>query len=1601
MKLSSVQYSIFHRLCKKNNVSVNNFKLKKDELLNNIHFFRKKLIVLRSCLVQIRKRFIIKHLYPHRNPFIRVRKQNNNSKNVLRSYQQISHEQNIEEENMLQDIMPIKSIQEVLKLKSELIDTEEHLHIKQEVIDIDEIEEQNVNSKNEFNSSKSIVDSLLNKFKSTIKNDPGRSDTLKIKKISNTIDEDVDFTKPSDPNQLPTPIVKTWRNNSAFISENEENYVKSRENKFLNLICRDDCLMKRKSQPPLMFQPERPINMEKARTVAEKKTLLYQNNISYRMVEQESKIFHQIQRKKNKNEINYNLLDSLVHQDVPIKKDPWRALTWLRTTEGKYIYKYIRIDDIQLKLNGSCGNHSDKFLPMQTSMPFPRLNKVFKRTTKCCRFGKLSEKLIDPICSMESIRNFILNQKSVHRKCIQKKTMDTLLQKMSPRPLSKKLEYLNAKIKTKNNGTDDDDYFLGEYESFHSPNIYIEFDVTMKKAPDPVVKKYLQTIIPYKDISEHWINFALSSMRSNSKDENIEPQPEKFRFNIPYEDNKSSMIVRKIIRQKEDYDHMRMASNSSISDNQISKEDMDWTFEKNSDQNDVVEKEIIDVIKDLTNSTFINLNDDYFTKDDNVQDKVIEKVDNSNLTHKNLQLAKQTKSKKMLSELKRLNANLGMSVETVEEIRKQANSYLAKEEKDFRSTIILTDSDTVLLGTRDNEVRRSKRVPKKYDDYCNDDDDENEPAAKIMKLQITKDNGTYAIASSKTEPLFIAKSSPIRKEKELISIDDLSVVQEEVNRMLHVRVDVRKLAFFDDIEPWCLVHCLYKCACKGKVTDGEAFKYDNLVSNSSNQSEENVDEKSYQQNVQDKKRILMMTRSDHSYHSYQDPLKSLKRRLYQDYIITPPPPNYPYSREELESLKSSFDDQSSTDRGYAVSTNNIDSNINSIDAKILSYGQNPKSEILNINQLFNMGMGPIFINIYDDKLNRSNLILRKIIMNKYALVYLDGCAYFVDKTRIDINNLSFNSIIDKIEHPIFILQSNEEVFPVTHVSGDFGEILLEENGNAIIEVNDIEKLHAISDIIENILQNVRLKIEMRLGDEESSPHVIKELPMMTRDRIPLSSSSFHKAPPPGFKTETMQEFNSIFSVRMQRLCAVIKSNTLGLRPSDELLNKFYIYRWDYLLKAFEEDLIQLWQVTLVCESGQMFVLMVLTDTNYEPKIENVPHENIINIKKLQEHNIKPTELSKLILMRIENTLTKNMAVLLYGCRGYFRLCGILNSKEEYVNGFVAKPNRQTHPRLTKKIRTVYDMWYESKVKHNKKIPIQHTPMPSIAIPASDSFIKKKLNTINGKSELKWFLFNITNDFSDIYIKNWSKYLSFSVIMRTIERAKAQKKTILLTPTTKTAKEWPKIYALPSAPLKFRDHEKMTDNFLIFGPYPRAANSNLLLMQNLDGVLLLRDDYERKNNIKRVTRTRCLWIYANTLKCITQADDLNQLNNLHSKLHDSKVSTLNSPEVRNPMKLKISNVVGGCTEWFKEPEGGVQESEKCSVTKLIDNIQSNNEMSFSSNKIDTSLSLQDYQFQPWTSIQCDFETSKRLDVNSPTLEVKSENMAIPKLEDQEN
>lgn len=157
-------------------------------------------------------------------------------------------------------------------------------------------------------------------------------------------------------------------------------------------------------------------------------------------------------------------------------------------------------------------------------------------------------------------------------------------------------------------------------------------------------------------------------------------------------------------------------------------------------------------------------------------------------------------------------------------------------------------------------------------------------------------------------------------------------------------------------------------------------------------------------------------------------------------------------------------------------------------------------------------------------------------------------------------------------------------------------------------------------------------------------------------------------------------------------------------------------------------------------------------------------------------------------------------------------------------------------------------------------------------------------------------------------------------MESIKKAKESQQALQLVPNNDL--EWPKIFALPTAPLRFKinQHESMSDNFLLFGPYLRSSNSYLLLMQNVDGKMYTRDYYEKLNGIKRPFRTRCLWIYANTLKCISNVSTesitlkknvMNESDDDIECIADSDDDLTVSPDTKTKNQtLKISTVVGG-------------------------------------------------------------------------------------------
>lgn len=522
-------------------------------------------------------------------------------------------------------------------------------------------EETPVNSRRSSASS-SFIDSLLNKLRRNNSESSGSelSPTKLQKSSTATSDEDllveienpVQYSKSSNPNMLPTPIVKNQRIASAFVNSDEE-YAKAiakTKHKRIQLEQEDKSKMSAKSQPPRMKQPKLLKNVPHPRTLAEKRALV-SGNVDFLMIEQESKIYKQIQRKTNGKDVNHGLLNSIMCEDIPINYGPWKALSWLRTRDGRYIHQYLNIDGQNIKLIGSRGNHYEKFLPSQSNKPFQKFQKSTLRSSRCCDGGKVKKKITENLLRLESIRRFVLEESLEPYKKLEAKNLYNQLSSIRPRPLAKKIELINKNRKLLN--ADEDSAFLGNFSKFKMPDIMLEVRVEHKSPLDAVAKQYLNEIMPFRDMNENWINFSLSALKTKNNIADDSLNNNVFEFKIPYDNDKQNILVREIVKSRQDTEQLRIFD-STESD----KDEMAWTFDKNANKDDLLEMEIVDVIKDLTNSVFINLNDDLFTKDDEHDRSVVICPIKAKDAIDEISTLKSDKSKKMLLELRRLNANV-------------------------------------------------------------------------------------------------------------------------------------------------------------------------------------------------------------------------------------------------------------------------------------------------------------------------------------------------------------------------------------------------------------------------------------------------------------------------------------------------------------------------------------------------------------------------------------------------------------------------------------------------------------------------------------------------------------------------------------------------------------------------------------------------------------------------------------------------------------------------------------------------------------------------------------------------------------------------------
>lgn len=135
-------------------------------------------------------------------------------------------------------------------------------------------------------------------------------------------------------------------------------------------------------------------------------------------------------------------------------------------------------------------------------------------------------------------------------------------------------------------------------------------------------------------------------------------------------------------------------------------------------------------------------------------------------------------------------------------LRRKATARLARMEKEFTSTVVLTENETLLINeTNNDKKRRCTKAPKRYE-YLDSDDEPRMNSPKKTALTTIDNEKNLAV--------------------EIKEIREPFYVQENVlEQMKHCTVSLVKLEDMENVAPWCMVHHLYKCFCKGRAIEGK------------------------------------------------------------------------------------------------------------------------------------------------------------------------------------------------------------------------------------------------------------------------------------------------------------------------------------------------------------------------------------------------------------------------------------------------------------------------------------------------------------------------------------------------------------------------------------------------------------------------------------------------------------------------------------------------------------------------------------------------------------------------------------------------------------
>lgn len=426
---------------------------------------------------------------------------------------------------------------------------------------------------------------------------------------------------------LPTPKVTAQSSKAAFISEDldtfmKENSLDSSVTYQPNIVRKhDEALVTNDAQPPHLATPQRPLSMQRPRTLAEKRMYLQQkSDVNILIVENESTIYHEL-KKRIRTGIKYDttFIQGVQQTDVPFTRDCWRAACWISTSNGKFYYRTVRdADEKEYKLAGSYGDNATKLVceysnpanETRHSLPKPSdCDIVCKPIPANIKINNLTEFLKD--CEKQPKRKSTESNDNRSNDIPIKTRLNMYARHVLPAaPRSHKLV---AKARCRSASFDLE---FGPLEILSLPKVHLEAWPQIGFALPDNIRPLLKMVWSDSNvITADRALFAISVVKQPVIDASncrkyVRTKPRSFIFDIPYENNERKILIRR--RRRKSY--QQPPASDCIDD--FYTDDKPYSFLANINAAEQIDVECSDILANMIDMVAISLNEPKFVKKD-------------------------------------------------------------------------------------------------------------------------------------------------------------------------------------------------------------------------------------------------------------------------------------------------------------------------------------------------------------------------------------------------------------------------------------------------------------------------------------------------------------------------------------------------------------------------------------------------------------------------------------------------------------------------------------------------------------------------------------------------------------------------------------------------------------------------------------------------------------------------------------------------------------------------------------------------------------------------------------------------------------------------